>query len=203
MKGGLTATWQDDRLSIKKADLQGRGFNLTANGALDEHLRFEAQVADLSQLLPAGQGTGSARGWVRWRNRKSGGQVVFQGRDFYWEKITAGSFDLEAGYDQEKTDTAIELKTRIKKGTYRSIPVDSLTLQVLGTLARQGINLSLQAPLGRIQAGLNGAYHQNQNRWQGTLSNLIGELPKDKAFRLRLRLNWLSAPIESRSRPWC
>ena len=183
LKGGVTATWQDDRLFIKKADLQGRGFNLTANGALDEHLKFEAQVADLSQLLPDGHGTGSAKGWVRWRNRKLGGQVVFLGRDFSWEKVKVGSFALEAGYDQEKTDTAIELKTRIKKGTYHSIPVDSLTLQVQGTLARQGIELSVQAPLGRIQAGLNGAYQQN--RWRGTLSNLIGELPKDKTFRLR------------------
>ncbi len=183
LKGGLTATWQDDRFSVKKANLQGRGFNLTADGALDEHLKFEAQVADLSQLLPAGQGTGSAKGWARWRNRKLGGQVVLQGRDFSWEKLKAGGFALEAGYDQEKTDTAIELKTRIKKGNYHSITVDSLTLQVQGTLARQGIELSVQAPLGRIQAGLNGAYQQN--RWRGTLSNLIGELPKDKPFRLR------------------
>ena len=121
MKGGLTAAWQDDRFSVKKADLQGRGFNLTADGTLDEHLKFEAQVADLSQLLPDGHGTGSAKGWVRWRNRKLGGQVVLQGRDFSWEKLKAGSFALEAGYDQEKTDTAIELKTRIKKGTYHSI----------------------------------------------------------------------------------
>ena len=183
LKGGVTAAWRDDRLSIKKADLQGRGFNLTADGALDEHLKFEAQVADFSQLLPDGHGTGSARGWVRWRNRKLGGQVVFQGRDFSWEKVKADSFALEAGYDQEKTDTAIELKTRITKGTYHSIPVDSLTLQVQGTLARQGINLSVQAPLGRIQAGLNGAYQQN--RWRGTLSTLIGEFSRDKAFRLR------------------
>ena len=183
LKGGVTAAWEDDRLSIKKADLQGRGFNLTADGALDEHLKFEARITDLSQLLPDGQGTGSGRGWVRWRNRKWGGQVAFQGRDFSWEKLMAGSFALEAGYDQEKMDTAIELKTRIKKGTYHSIPVDSLTLQVHGTLARQGIELFVQAPLGRIQAGLNGAYQQN--RWRGTLSKLIGELPKDKAFRLR------------------
>ena len=40
LKGGVTAAWEDDRLSIKKADLQGRGFNLTADGALDEHLKF-------------------------------------------------------------------------------------------------------------------------------------------------------------------
>ena len=183
LKGSLKATWQDDRFSVKKADLQGRGFNLTADGALDEHLKFETQVADLSQLLPDGQGTGSAKGWVRWRNRKLGGQVVLQGRDFSWEKIKAGSFALEAGYDQEKMDTAIELQTRIKKGTYHSITVDSLMLQVQGTLARQGIELSVQAPPGRIQAGLNGAYQQN--RWRGTLSKLIGEIPKDKPFRLR------------------
>ena len=183
LKGGLTANLQEDRLSIKKADLQGRGFNLTADGALDEHLKFEARVADLSQLVPDGNGTGSARGWVRWRNKKLGGQVVFKGRDFSWEKVKAGSLTLEAGYDQEKLDTAIELKTRINKGAYHSIPVDSLTLQVQGTLVRQGIEFSVQTPLGRIQAGLNGAYQQN--RWRGTLSNLIGELPKDKAFRLR------------------
>jgi translocation and assembly module TamB len=192
LKGGVTANWLDNRLYIKKADLQGRGFHLTADGALDEHLKFETQIADLSQLLPDGHGAGSARGWVRWRNRKLGGQVVFQGRDFSWEKVKAGSFALEAGYDQEKMDTAIELKTRINKGTYHSIPVDSLTLQVQGTLARQGIELSVQAPLGKIQAGLNGAYQQN--RWRGTLSNLFGELPKNKPFRLRSPADLVLSP---------
>ena len=183
LKGGLTAAWREDRLSIKKADLQGRGFNLTADGTLDDHLKFEARITDLSQLWSYGHGTGSAKGWVRWRNRKLGGQVVLQGRDFSWEKAKAGSFALEAGYDQEKTDTAIELKTRIHKGIYHSIPVDSLTLEVQGTLARQGIEFTMQAPLGRIQAGLKGAFRQDQ--WRGTLSSLIGEFPKDKTFRLR------------------
>ena len=85
LKGGVTATWQDDRLSIKKADLQGRGFNLTANGALDEHLKFEAQVADLSQLLPDGTvqvqpGAGFAGGTGSWGDKSSFRDGISPGR---------------------------------------------------------------------------------------------------------------------------
>ncbi|RPH87069.1 MAG: hypothetical protein EHM75_06480, partial [Desulfobacteraceae bacterium] len=152
----MLADWGDDHLSIKKASLQGRGFNLTADGVLDERLEFEARVADLSALLPDGQGTGSAKGWVRWRNRKLGGQILFQGRDLSWKNVKGGTVDLEADYDQEKKDTAIDLKARIKKGTYDSFPVDFLNLQVQGTLARQGITFSALTPQGTVQAGLKG-----------------------------------------------
>ncbi|RPH82619.1 MAG: hypothetical protein EHM75_12950, partial [Desulfobacteraceae bacterium] len=188
----MTATWQDDHLSIKKAELQGRGFNLTANGALDDHLKFSAQVADLSQLLPDGHGTGSARGWVRWRNRKLGGQILFQGRDLSWKNVKGGTVDLEADYDQEKKDTAIDLKARIKKGTYDSFPVDFLNLQVQGTLARQGITFSALTPQGTVQAGLKGAY--DQKRWQGTLATLSGEIPRGKAFRLQSPADLVISP---------
>lgn len=192
LKGGVLAAWGDDHLSIKKAGLQGRGFNLTADGVLDERLEFEAGVADLSALLPDGHGTGSAKGWVRWRNRKWGGQILFQGRDFSWKNVKAGTVDLEAAYDQGKKDTAIEMKTRIKKGTYDSFPVDFLNLEVKGTLARQGIFISVRTPQGNAQAGLQGAY--NQNRWQGTLSTLSGEIPRGKAFRLQSPADLVISP---------
>ena len=192
LKGGVLAAWGDDRLSVKKAELQGRGFNLRADGILNERLEFEARVADLSALLPDGRGKGNARGWVRWRNRQWGGQLLFQGRDFSWKNLKAGTVDLEADYDQGKKDTAIELKTRIKKGTYDSFPVDFLTLEVKGTLARQGIFLSVRNPQGNAQAGLQGAY--DQNRWQGTLSTLSGEIPRGKPFRLQSPADLVISP---------
>jgi translocation and assembly module TamB len=192
LKGGVLADWGDDHLSIKKASLQGRGFNLTADGVLDERLEFEARVADLSALLPDGQGTGSAKGWVRWRNRKLGGQILFQGRDLSWKNVKGGTVDLEADYDQEKKDTAIDLKAQIKKGTYDSFPVDFLNLQVQGTLARQGITFSALTPQGTVQAGLKGAY--DQKRWQGTLATLSGEIPRGKAFRLQSPADLVISP---------
>ena len=187
LEGTLRAGLEKGRLSINKALLQGRGFNLTARGVLDERLIFEVRVADLSTLVPLSRGTGSAGGWVRWRDRKLSGQLTLRGRDLTWKNVTAGSLDVEAGYDQEIKDTAIELKTRITQGTFNAFPVDSLTLQARGSMARQTINLSLQAPAGRIQAGLTGGYAFN--RWRGILDTFSGELPREKAFTLQAPAN--------------
>lgn len=183
LKGEVLASWQDDRLSVTKADLHGRGVSLMAKGVLDDRLDFVTRVGDLSLLLPKSRGTGIAKGWIRWRNQKLGGQLSLQGRDFSLKTLTAGKVSLEAGFDQEKKDTALEVKTQIKKGSYNSFPVDSLVLQARGTLIRQEINLSFQGPEGKVEAGLEGAF--NRPRWQGTLSSLSGELPRGSDFRLR------------------
>jgi translocation and assembly module TamB len=182
LQGGLTAAWENDRLEVKKAALQGRGFTLTAAGVLDERLQMEARIADLSPLLADGRGSGSARGWVRWRGKKWGGQVFGQLRNFSWQEVQAGDLDLEALVDQEEKDTGVALKARIQKGSFKGIPVDFLALRIGGTLARQDIHLSGEGPQGRIQAALNGGYARQA--WQGTLVSLAGAFPRDQAFRL-------------------
>ncbi|MCU0579170.1 MAG: translocation/assembly module TamB domain-containing protein, partial [Desulfobacterota bacterium] len=182
LKGLLVADWQDGRLTVQKAELQGRGFTLAADGMLDERLNFEARIADIAPLLPEGRGSGSARGWVRWRNKKWTGQVAGQGRNVSWEKVQAGSLDLAAGLDSEKKDTAVELRARLKKGIYQDILVDSLDLRIEGTLIRQDIRVALEAPPGRIEGVLEGGY--STKIWRGTLVTLAGAVPAGRPFRL-------------------
>jgi translocation and assembly module TamB len=183
LQGGIMAALKGESLSIEKAELRGRGFALAARGALADRLNFEARVADLSALLPESRGGGVASGWVRWRNQKLAGRLSLQGKHFSWNTITAETFNLEGGLNQEKSEPSVDLTARIGKGTFNFFPVDSLSLKVQGTMARQGVNLSLQTPEGKVQAGLEGAYRQS--RWEGTLMALAGEIPRGKAFRLR------------------
>ncbi|MBI5584970.1 MAG: translocation/assembly module TamB domain-containing protein [Deltaproteobacteria bacterium] len=199
LKGLLLADWQGGRLTVQKAELQGRGFTLAADGVLDERLNFEARIANLTPLVPDGRGSGSARGWVRWRDKKWGGQVVGQGRSLIWKQVRAGSLDLSAGFDQEKRDTTVDLQARIRKGAYADIPVDSLALRIGGTLIRQELQLALEAPQGRIQGTLQGGYAQKV--WRGTLVTLTGAVPAGRPFRLLSPAELIVGPDRLRISP--
>jgi translocation and assembly module TamB len=183
LKGDLKADLRQENLSIQNFNLHGPGIRLFGQGILSRKLDFEGQIDDLSLLLPESRGQASLKGWVRWRQRKLGGQLTFQGRDVFWQDLKIKDLDLKAGLDEEKKDTALDLKARGRKLVFHSFPVDSVSIEGQGTLARQRIVLAVQSPEGKLTAQGEGAYDQGQ--WTGTLSNLFGAIPLDSPFHLQ------------------
>lgn len=183
LKGGIKAMLKGERVAFDHLDLQGRGFRLSGNGVLDDRFNLEARIQDLSALLPAGRGSLKAGGWARWRNGLFGGRMDLQGRELSWKGIEVGEMHLEAALDQEKPDSPISLKTRIRKPAYQSFEAQALTAGVEGTLAGQRITLAVEGDRWKVRAGLDGAFREGQ--WRGRLESFLGKPPDGKAFKLQ------------------
>jgi translocation and assembly module TamB len=185
LKGGIKGYWDQDSLKIDRAELSGRGFGFSGQGVLSQGLDFRTRVDDLAALLPGSRGALSAGGWIRWRKGRFGGRISLEGKDIFWREMGAGGLNLEAALDQEKPDTALDLEARVSRPVYRSWAADYFSGQVRGTLSAQKAALflnGLPGKVGKVRAGLEGAYHDRQ--WEGRLVSFSGEVSQEGAFRL-------------------
>lgn len=183
LQGEMKARYEKNTLVIEKAELRGHGFGFSGRGVLSEGLDFEAQVSDLSSLVPNSRGSVSAAGWVRWRKDLLGTRLTLKGKEIYWKGTGGKELKLEAAFDQEKTGTPVDLKVRILGFSVPSFAAGSLAGETQGTLSQHKINLSLVGSQGNFQAGLSGSFREKN--WNGMIHSLSGAVPKGNPFRLQ------------------
>jgi translocation and assembly module TamB len=107
--------------------------------------------------------------------------------------------NMEAALDQEKGDTTIDGKVRFRKLVYPSFSVESLALDIQGTLARQKIVLFGQGSPGQVTAILEGGYVEKQ--WQGNLISLLGTSAQGGGFSLQSPVSLQISPERFRLSP--
>jgi translocation and assembly module TamB len=181
LTGKIDAQLDRGIFRLTKADLHGKGFDLSAQGTPQEGLHFEARVSDLSGLIPGVQGSFQGKGWAQWRENQLTGVLTGQGRDLSVDKIKIASLEVTARLG-EKEKGNIDLKAAAKRLVYDTIRTDSVALSVTGTLSRHNFEMEARWPDGDARGTLEGAY-SNQS-WEGTLSRLSGNYPRGRPWSL-------------------
>lgn len=159
-------------LHIIKADLKGRGVDLFARGTFGERIAFQAEIDDLSGVIPGTQGSLQSKGILHWKDhRRLTLDVTGKGKDLFFGEIFLGSGEWIARFD-ENEDGPIELKGKLQNVIYQSIRFDSIRIEASGKLSEHRLILSVQHPETRIKAALKGGY--DGKGWQGSLLELTG-----------------------------
>ncbi len=171
LTGDMELRIEKSLLHIIKADLKGKGFDLSARGTLYERILFHAEINDLSGLIPETKGRLLAKGALRWSNQRWALDLKGQGKDLFIKELAIGSVDLNARFD-EKDDAPIELRGQFHKVAYRSLKMDSMTVEATGKLSDHRMMITAQHPGWEIRSVFEGSLKERD--WQGSIRDLEG-----------------------------
>ncbi len=171
LTGDIELRMEKSLLHIIKADLKGKGFDLLAGGTLYERILFRADINDLSGLIPETKGRLFAKGTILWRDQRLALDLNGQGKDLLMKELAIGSVDLYARID-EKDDAPIELRGQFHKVAYRSVKMDSMTVEATGKRSDHRMMITARHPDWQIRSLLEGSLKERD--WQGSIRDLEG-----------------------------
>jgi len=169
--GNIELHWEKSILRIARAEMKGKGFDLSAKGVLQERVTFNADISDLSGLIPGTRGSLLAKGWSRWQNQNLAMNFNGHGKDLFLRGIELGAVDLSARFD-EREESPIELKGRFLNVAYKSFRIDSVTLDASGKLSNHRMIISAHRPEGQVKSTFEGNY--SKEGWRGKITQLSG-----------------------------
>jgi translocation and assembly module TamB len=181
LTGRIDARVDQGMLQLKRADLHGNGFDLSAQGELKNRLDFETRVSDLSGLIPGARGSFNGKGWVRWRENLLAGFLSGQGKNVSTRQFKAASVDVTAWLDKEARG-GMDLKTKAAKVVVGTIQADSVSLDMKGMLEDHTIEIAIRWPEGDAQGAFAGAY--TKEAWKGTITRLSGNYPRERPWSM-------------------
>jgi translocation and assembly module TamB len=168
LTGEIDATLRGEAVRIARLELHGDGFDVSARGELRERIAFEADIRELSGLVPQAQGRLTARGWFRWRDRSLAGSLTARGRDVAAGGARAGELSLAAR--RVRADGLFHIEADAREIAYGRLEADAASLRTSGTPASHEARLSLLWPDGAMQAAAAGGYEEET--WTGTVTEL-------------------------------
>lgn len=171
LTGELRADINANRLILNRLTLQGKGFDLQASGELDKHLSVQAQISDLSRLIPEAAGTAQAGGWLRWADGRLGGNLAGTASRFSYNGVQIASAKLSAQADQGMNNP-MHLTTALRNLVYNGYKLDAVALTADGALTHHTIQATLQSSDSKVQLLLAAGY--DRNLWKGELTRLAG-----------------------------
>jgi len=187
LTGDIELRMEKSLLHIIKADLKGKGFDLSARGTLYEQILFHADINDLSGLILETKGRLFAKGTILWRDQQLALDLKGQGKDLFMKELAIGSVDLAARFD-EKEDAPVDLKGKFQNVAYRSFKMDSMTVEATGKLSAHRMMITAHHPDWQIRSILEGSFKDRD--WQGSIRDLEG---RDALSRWKLKT---PAPVE-------
>jgi translocation and assembly module TamB len=182
LTGDIDAELDRGILRLRKGELRGKGFYLFSQGLLRERLNFDAQVSDLSSLIPGTQGSFFANGWARLRNEHLFGSLTGQGKGLVLAGAQVQSVNVTARLDEGEKGV-VDLKAKAQGLAYDFIQVDSASLNVTGSVSSHKIEIAIQWPKGDAQSIFAGVY--TKEGWKGTINRLTGNHPHGRPWSLQ------------------
>ncbi len=180
LTGDLRASFTSDDIRIQHLLLRGKGFEISASGALQDKLNFNARADDLSRLLPEISGSLRAQGFVRRRQGKISGVVSARAQGLMIDDLDISAADLSASFTNNDKDP-LRITLALHKIRYQQFQADVFTLRAYGTLGNHTLNAALRR--GRYETNLAATGVYDHHQWQGKISRLDGT---DKVGRWRL-----------------
>jgi translocation and assembly module TamB len=147
LNGVVEASLHGGMFHIARLDLHGRGFDLRAQGEVQERLTWDLTVTDMAGLLPNAQGRVEANGWARWRDHRLAGSFKGRGQDLAVGKAHVGDADLEGRFDPDKSHP-FEFKANSRRLTYGLLQMDSAVVEASGDLSQHSVSLGVHWPEG-------------------------------------------------------
>jgi len=171
LTGDLRATFGDDDIRIQQLILQGKGFQLTAAGALRNKLDFTARISDLALLVPETAGKITADGWVRWWSGRPSGVISAEAGSLNAGGLEIASATLNAVIE-DKDRSPLSMDARLSGVRYPPWKADTVILQARGTAQEHTLAAALRSGRYESHLALSGSYHQG--RWRGKVNGLNG-----------------------------
>ncbi|MBE0427021.1 MAG: translocation/assembly module TamB domain-containing protein [Nitrospirae bacterium] len=169
LTGDLKLNIKEGNLIVDRLLLQGRGFDITARGELQERLSFLANITDLSGLIPESRGRLRAKGWVGIKERLRGSGTV-RGQDIGVGDLIVEHIDFDAELFISKKQP-LDLKADLKGLEYRQMRVGSLHVETKGSPEDHNIGILISNIYDNdVSAKLTGAY--KEKRWEGKIVQL-------------------------------
>ncbi|MBT1072895.1 translocation/assembly module TamB domain-containing protein [Pelotalea chapellei] len=171
LTGAMKAEFADDNLLLNRLDLQGKGFDLHADGELKRRLNVTARVQELSNLVPGASGAVRANGWLAWRDGRAAGEFSASGRSLSLNDLKVAGLDL-SGQLGAGTGQPLHLTADARQLTYGNFQAGVVRLGADGTVAQHKVTLAMTSAAARAQLALNGAY--GSGTWQGEITRFSG-----------------------------
>jgi translocation and assembly module TamB len=182
LTGDIDAELDRGILRLRKGELRGKGFYLFSQGVLRERLNFDAQVSDLSGLIPGTRGSFFANGWARLRNERLSGSLTGQGNGLVLAGAQVQSMNVTARLDEGEKG-AVDLKAKAQGVAYNFIQLDAASLNVTGRVSNHKIEAAIQWGDGDAQGIFMGGYAKEG--WEGTINRLTGNHPGGRPWGLQ------------------
>jgi translocation and assembly module TamB len=181
LTGRIDATWQKGQFRLAGLDIRGRGFDLTAKGALEERLVFHAKADNLAGLVPGSGGRMAANGWVRIFHGHLAGVLKGSGSDIVAQGARIGSLEVNAELDDVQSHT-LRATLGAQRFTYGDLKAETISIRAGGPVSRHHITLSLAGPEGTGEVALTGGYEKGF--WEGAIDRLTVSHRRSSPFRL-------------------
>jgi translocation and assembly module TamB len=182
LTGDIDAELDRGILRLRKGELRGKGFYLFSHGVLQERLNFDAQVSDLTGLIPGARGSFSANGWARLRNHYLSGSLTGQGNGLLFAGAQVKRVSVAARLDEGEKGI-VDLRAKAQGLAYGFVRVDSASLNVTGSVSSHKGDITIQWPNGDVQGVLVGVY--TKEGWEGTINRLTGNHPRGRPWSLQ------------------
>ncbi len=171
LSGIVDLELDNGNLLVRQLALNGKGFEINAQGDLRKRLAFDAHVGNLSGLIPNTAGSLNAAGWLRWRNGNLSGSVAGSGRNLEEDRIHTDAINFSAMLS-EGAGFPLMVRADANKTIYHGLKFESASLAVTGGLRSHTIELMMHSGGFESRAILAGGY--NDKTWKGTLLKLSG-----------------------------
>jgi len=166
LSGLLNAGWSGGVLQISAFNVRGDGFDLSANGFIDERLNYIARISDLSGLLPGSKGRVSMNGWMRLKDRKLVCISKGNASMLSYGNLRVDAANIDAGIDEGRDSIYAKIDAyNLGYGVYR---FSSLAMTINGKPIQHNIQMLLHSKEGNVQALLSGSY--KNAAWSGHIS---------------------------------
>jgi translocation and assembly module TamB len=172
LTGTLAARIHNNDLLIERLLLAGKGFNLSAGGAMADRINLALRASDLGGLIPGSRGTLDLTGTLQRRGGRFGGTLSGTAADLVLADLRLGSATLDGALTADSNQT-VRLAVTARNLARGKLQADTVRLDATGTMAAHLLNLRLTAPGSLLQTRVTGRY--NANRWQGTIDTLTGQ----------------------------
>lgn len=174
LTGGCEAHLSKSVLRISRMNLKGKGFDLSAHGVLQERLTFDADISDLSGLVPAARGRLVSRGWLRWKEHHVAGYFESSGKNLLVAGLNVKALDVRGRVDDGK-EAAVELRARMDGLAYQSFSLDSAFVNISGRMDHHTVMIHVHWPKREVKSLFEGTYHEGE--WHGKIVSLTGTDP--------------------------
>jgi len=169
--GEIKAGFTPDEVRLERLSLNGKGFDITASGILQEKLTFDARVVDLGRLLAGAAGQLKLAGWMRHREGRFSGKAAGRGTDLSFHGLHIKTSDLSGSLGLQR-DVPIDVYACLKDASYKNVPVDSVCLTIKGDLPRHAIDMELKRK--KIETGISVLGRWDKGAWQGSIERFSG-----------------------------
>jgi len=161
----------EKNLIIEHFSLTGRDMTCSAEGNLNEKIAFRIDIKDLSGIIKDARGSVHSGGWVRMINGNYEGDVSLESENVSAYGISFRHATLNGSLGKDKGNP-IFVKAEINNFYYSIFKVESVLIDVTGTVQKHTIEARFSSAQSFIQSLLTGGYESST--WDGTIVHLQG-----------------------------